>query len=76
MNPTRPGYQTTEFWLTLMTAVLSCLVATGVVSSEDRMVIERAMNDIVVKTAAIVANAVVIYQYISSRVALKKGDRT
>jgi hypothetical protein len=76
MNPTRPGYRTTEFWLTLFTALLSCLVATGVVAPDDRLVLERAMNEIVVKTVAIIANAVVIFQYIASRVALKKGDRT
>ena len=76
MNPTRPGYQTTEFWLTLMTALLSCLVATGVIEPENRQVLQENLDSIIVKSAAILGNAVVIYQYIASRVALKKGDRS
>ena len=76
MNSTRPGYQTTDCWLTLMTALRSCLVATGVIEPENRAVLEQNLSGIIVKTAAILGNAVVIFHYIASRVALKKGDRS
>lgn len=43
---TKPGWQTTEFWLTLATQVVGILLLVGVISPEQSQVLNEAMPQI------------------------------
>ncbi len=67
----KPGYQTTEFWATIVGAALSVLVAFGVASHQDATSLQGAGTDAAVAIVALVVNASKIATYVKARQALK-----
>jgi len=70
----KPGYQTTEFWVTLIMSAVPVLVALGVFSPEEGQTIAQQWADIAVQVGSLVAAAIVAWKYISSRTFLKSLD--
>ncbi len=67
-----PGYKTTDFWKAILCQVLTLLVVSGVVSPADGDTLAGAASNALTAAVALVANAVVIVQYIKGRVQLKQ----
>ena len=70
MNP-KPAWQTTEFWIMVVTNVLTVLVLLGLVSAADRATLEGSLVKIAESVGVLAGNALVVWKYISSRTALK-----
>src|SRR5262249_43827694 len=68
MNDLKPGYQTTEFWSTLVGQVLGMLTVLGIVHASDAGALGQALS------AGIIAftNLIVVWKYIAGRTDLKK----
>lgn len=72
----KPGYQTTEFWLSLLFNLLSVLALLGVITAEEAEELHDAAEVIVAAVMAIIAilgPAMVNVRYIASRTELKKA---
>jgi hypothetical protein len=67
----KPGWQTTEFWTTVFTQVLSLAVLLGFVTAGDSSLLEDAVSKAITAVATLVTNGLVIWRYIESRVRLK-----
>lgn len=62
---TRPGYKTTEFWITLLVTIISTLYASGVISPEG--------GSPTAKVIAFIAAALASLGYTVSRGVAKKA---
>ena len=60
----KPGWKTTEFWLTLFAAGAGVLVATGVLSNEDVVTLQELIMGVVLAVLP-------IWEYIKSRTEVK-----
>ena len=67
----KPGYQTTEFWITLVASVVPVLVALGIFSPEEGQTVMEQWTGLVAQGGAFIVAAVVAWKYISSRTFLK-----
>lgn len=67
----KPGYQTTEFWVTILTQIIAILVLTGKISASDAGMLKDSLAQIVEHGAALIASAAVVYKYIQSRTDVK-----
>lgn len=74
MDP-KPGWQTTEFWLSLATSVITVLVVTGLLKPTDQNKIAEAVNGVITSIFAVVAHGAVVYKYIHERSAIKKAGK-
>lgn len=72
MEPEKPGWMTTEFWLTLVAQVVALLVLFGVVSVADKDSVTGTMGRAVENVFAVVGSAAAIWQYIRSRTDVKQ----
>ena len=63
----KPGFKTTEFWLTLVAQLISLLVMTGVIPQADT----GMLNDTASKVAAGIVAALTLCKYIHSRTLVK-----
>lgn len=75
MNPNRPGWQTSEFWIALVSQVLSLLVIAGYLSAAGRSTLEGALANGIASAFAFASSAAVVIRYIQSRTALKQDMR-
>ena len=66
---TKPGYKTTEFWVTVVCQILGILALAGVISPEQNTVLADGVTQIV---GAVVA-ALSAFGYSISRGLAKKG---
>lgn len=64
-SPTKPGWQTTEFWLTTAITIIGLAYASGVISPDGASAVEKAV--------AIVASALAAMGYSASRGAVKRS---
>lgn len=67
----KPGFKTSEFWLTTVTSVLSILVLAGVVGPDDSSRLVALVKDLIAGVVALIG----IVAYIAGRVKLKGGDQ-
>ncbi len=67
--PVKPGWQTTEFWISAAMAVPGFLVMAGFVPAADEPNLETLLTKIIAGVVASVA----AYKYVSARTNLKKG---
>lgn len=67
-----PGWKTSEFWIALITQVLSLLTVLGFVNADGLRTLEDALSKCVAAVFLFVANAYVVVQYIRGRVLLKR----
>lgn len=70
MTP-KPGYQTTEFWIAIVSQLLALLMIAGVITPQDKTTLEGALSSLVAAIATIVASAWVVIRYIDARYNLK-----
>lgn len=71
MQPQKPGYLTTEFWVTVVTQIVTVLVLTGAVKAADAADLKDATSKAVVSAAALIASAATVWRYIASRTSVK-----
>ena len=72
----KPGNQTTEFWLTLVSQVLGLLALFHVISPQDSGTLGTALSNGITAVFTIFASARVALGYINSRTNLKQGSGT
>ena len=68
----KPGWQTTEFWMSIVFALIGLLASIGVIGPADRPGIEGAAQTIIQNVAGLVSAILIIWRYISSRQQLKQ----
>lgn len=71
MNDVKPGWKTTEFWITLLGQVLALLVALGVVQTSDAGLLGNALSNSITAIATLLANALIVVNYVRGRAHLK-----
>lgn len=64
MNTTKPGYKTTEFWLSFAAVIVGAIQASGIVPSEG------PWNQVL----GMAISALVALGYTGARMAMKKGS--
>ncbi len=67
----RPGYKTTEFWITLAGQIVSLCVILGFVNPSDKQHLQDTVSAAVASVFALVTSFFTIVHYVSSRTALK-----
>lgn len=67
----KPGYKTTEFWLSLLGVALAGLVLYGVVSQNEADTILATVRDLLFGGGALTAVTAIVRFYIDQRGALK-----
>jgi hypothetical protein len=73
-SPAKPGWLSSEFWVTVSTAALTFIafmVSIGIVSSADSENLGKAVSGAVGAIGSLLANAFTIWKYIQSRTAVK-----
>lgn len=68
---TKPGWQTSEFWVTLASQLLTVATLLGFVSMIDAQRLQGAIAAGVAGAFAFIANAAVVWSYIRGRVESK-----
>src|SRR5438552_6041683 len=63
----KPGWKTTEFWLTLLTALPSIAVTVGLIPSSDKTMLDSAAS----KIAAGLLAAITVAKYVQGRAFVK-----
>ena len=74
-NQCRPGYKTTEFWLTLGTFIVSGFVLIGIIPQYENDYTGAVVGHVIESIALITAQAGIVYKYISSRQNEKSSHR-
>jgi hypothetical protein len=70
----KPGFKTTEFWLSILAQVLGFAVLLGFVTANDSRTLEESLGKAVAAIFTVLSSAKVVIDYIKSRTALKKGE--
>ncbi len=70
----RPGWKTTEFWLSLLTQVLALFTVLGFITGAEAKTLEDALSKCIAAVFLFAANAYIVVSYIKGRVALKLPD--
>lgn len=71
----KPGYKTTEFWVTLITNVITALVLTGLLTQTEAEVLNQATAAMVVGLIALITNGLIVFTYIRSRTDVKLQEQ-
>jgi fumarate reductase subunit D len=72
----KPGVKTSEFYLTVVFALIGVLVALGVISQEQAETLSAAIVQAVTAGAGLIVAVLPIWKYIDSRTKLKsKNDQ-
>lgn len=69
MPDMKPGYKTTEYWLTVVATLVSLLGATGVIGPSDTSTLAALGKDVILGGVALVS----IVSYVAGRMKLKGG---
>jgi len=67
----KPGWQTSEFWITIGSQLLAFLALVGLVPASDRATLESALASAVTAIFTVISSAAVVFRYIRSRSELK-----
>ncbi len=70
----KPGYRTTEFWLSLIAQGLGFAVLLGFVTVNDSRSLEESLGKAVAAIFTVISSAKVVIDYIKSRTLVKTGD--
>ncbi len=71
MNPYRPGWQTSEFWIALASQVIALLMIAGWISPADKQTLEQNVAAAIAAVFTIVGSVTVVVRYIDARSNLK-----
>lgn len=69
----KPGWKTTEFWISVAAQILAVVVLLGLMSQSDSETVGQAISQSIEAVGVIVANAAIILGYIKSRTTAKNG---
>lgn len=69
----KPGWQTSEFWISVTGQLLALLALAGAVNGADRDRLETALTNGVTAVFALAGSFTVVWQYVRGRTALKSG---
>jgi hypothetical protein len=69
---TKPGWKTTEFWLALVSQVITILVLLKVIAISDAAGLETAIKESVVAVMTVIGSAMALWKYIQSRISTKE----
>lgn len=72
-NNIKPGWKTTEFWLTLGTFIVTGFVLTGMLAPEREQTLINVISHSVESIAMVGAQAVMLCRYMNSRKDVKKA---
>lgn len=67
----KPGFATSEFWLTLVWTASMVFVAVGLVPAADQADVTAMLTALAEKAIALVAAAIPVVQYVRGRLNLK-----
>lgn len=67
----KPGWQTTEMWVTVVTLLVATLVGFGVVSPSEKASLESTLAHAAESAVALVTAGAVVWRYIAARQAIK-----
>jgi hypothetical protein len=70
----RPGWQTSEFWITLVGQVLALCVLLGLVQPADQEHLQSTLNQAITAVFGLTASVITIVHYVHSRTALKQCE--
>lgn len=68
----KPGYKTSEFYLTIIAQVLSLLAVVGVINAGDVQPMYQVIGEMIAAGVVVLAGAWQVVSYIKSRTELKK----
>ena len=71
MSSLKPGIKTSEFWIVIVTQLLSFLVLLGILNSEDQTLLMNSAAEIITGISSVVANGIIVCKYIQSRTDIK-----
>jgi hypothetical protein len=71
----KPGYQTSEFWLTLASQMIGLAALFHFTSAEDSKTLGAALSQGITAVFAFLASARTLIGYVNSRTNLKLGAR-
>lgn len=71
MSEVKPGWKTTEFWLTVGFQMLPLMVIFGILSQGEVDTLAQAVTEAVKAITALVVAAAPLWKYIEGRTALK-----
>lgn len=67
----KPGYQTTEFWLSIASTVVGLVAVVIGLSPADTATVSQAVSTAIVAVGSLVTSALTVYSYIRARTDLK-----
>jgi len=67
VGPIKPGYKTTEWWVTLGTFLVAGFVLTGVISQDKQDTLSQIMTHAILSVGSVGAVATSAWKYIKSR---------
>lgn len=67
----KPGWKTTEFWMTVVITIVAMLAALGIVGPADRPGLEGALQQMIQSAAAFITASAALWKYITGRVEIK-----
>lgn len=70
----KPGYQTSEFWLTLAAQIIPLLVLLGVLTPEQAPGVSDALSNVIKDVFALLASVAPVAVYIWGRAKVKSGQ--
>jgi hypothetical protein len=73
VNPIKPGYQTTEFWASMIALVVGALVSFHAIPATDGATMAATLNSIATSAITLGGALYLVYHYIQSRIAAKRG---
>lgn len=74
-SPVKPGWQTTEFWQTIIVQGLAFATIVGVVSPADSAGLGSGLASMVQNVVALLIAGGTVVQYISSRTKVKEAAK-
>ena len=70
-KPTRTGFATSEFWLSIVSQLVALAVLFGVLPDTEAGTVSGLANEVVLAAAALISAAVVAYKYVEGRAKIK-----
>ncbi len=69
----KPGWKTTEFWVSIVAQITTVLVLIGVLNQGDSTSLNASIAESIEAVGIVIVNALVVLGYIKSRTEVKKN---
>lgn len=70
-DPIKPGWQTTEFWTTMVVQGISLAVVFGVINSSDSSTLADSLTKMITALFSLLVSGSTVLNYIKARMAVK-----